>query len=139
MATRWQPAEGRGATAAFGVGGIWLLSSPVADLREQRIAENEALFRAANERVADWEERDRPEAVESYFCECADAECNAKVKLRGSDYERVRSNPARFFVVPGHEIPDVETVIESHSDWNVIEKSEPKARELAAERDPRQG
>jgi hypothetical protein len=111
----------------------------VADLRDQRIAENEALFRAANERVADWEERDRAEAVESYFCECADTECNEKVKLRGSDYERVRSNSVLFFVVPGHEIPDVETVIESHSDWNVVEKSEPEARELAAETDLRQG
>ena len=109
----------------------------MADVRGQRIAENEALFRAANERVADWEERDSAEAEESFFCECADTACNAKVKLRGSDYERVRSNAARFFVVPGHEFPDVETIIESHSDWNVIEKSKPEARELAADTDPR--
>jgi hypothetical protein len=111
----------------------------VPDLRDQRIAENEALFRAANERAADWEERDRAEAVEPYFCECADPECREKVKLRGSDYERVRSNSALFFVLPGHEIPDVETVIESHPEWNVVEKSEPEAREVAAETDPRQG
>jgi hypothetical protein len=106
-------------------------------LRDQRIAENEALFRAVNERVAAWEERDRAEAVELYFCECADTECNEKVKLRNSDYERVRSNSALFFVVPGHETPDVETVIESHSNWNVVEKSEPEARAIAAETDPR--
>jgi hypothetical protein len=40
--------------------------------RERRMAENEAIFRAANERIASWEERDRLEAVELYFCECAD-------------------------------------------------------------------
>ena len=111
----------------------------MADLRKQRIAENEALFRAANERIADWEERDRAEAAEPYFCECADPECREKVKLRGSDYERVRSNPAHFFVVPGHEVPDVEKVLESRSDWALVEKTEPEAREIAEETDPRQG
>jgi hypothetical protein len=35
--------------------------------RERRIGENEAIFRAANERMADWEERDRVEALELYF------------------------------------------------------------------------
>ena len=109
----------------------------MADLRAQRLAENEALFRAANERVAEWEERDRIEAVEPYFCECADPECGGKVELRGSDYERVRSNAALFFVVPGHEIPDLERVIESYSDWSVVEKFEPEAREVAAKTDPR--
>jgi hypothetical protein len=110
----------------------------VADLRKQRIADNEAVFRAANERIADWEERDRAEAFELYFCECADPDCREKVKLRGSDYERIRSNPDHFFVVPGHEIPDVETVLEFHSDWALVEKSEPEAREIAEETDPRQ-
>jgi hypothetical protein len=111
----------------------------VADLRKRRIADNEALFRAANERIADWEERDRAEAVELYFCECADPACREKVKLRGSDYERVRANPAHFFVVPGHEVPDVETVLEAHSDWALVEKTAPEAREIAEETDPRQG
>ena len=110
----------------------------MADLRKRRLAENEALFRAANERIADWDERDRAEAVELYFCECADPECTEKVKLRGPDYERVRRNPAHFFVVPGHEVPDVETVLESHSDWALVEKTEPEAREVAEKTDPRQ-
>ena len=57
--------------------------------------------------MADWEERDRAEAAELYFCECADPECNEKGRLRGRDYERVRSESSHFFVIPGHEIPDV--------------------------------
>jgi hypothetical protein len=111
----------------------------LADVRKQRIAGNEAFFRAANERMADWEERDRAEALELYFCECADPKCNEKVRLRGSDYERVRSNPTHFFVVPGHEVPDVEVVVEPHSDWLLVEKSAPEAREIAEDTDPRQG
>jgi hypothetical protein len=108
----------------------------VATEREERIAENETLFRGANERMRDWEERDRDDATELYFCECADTECNEKVRLRAADYERVRSNSSHFFVVPGHEIPDVETVIESHEDWVVVKKN-PEVREIAEETDPR--
>ena len=106
--------------------------------RERRLGENEALFRAANERMADWEERDRIEAVELYFCECADPACRLKVRIRGSDYERVRRDPTHFFVAPGHEVADVETVLESHSDWVLVEKDEAEARDAAEETDPRQ-
>ena len=106
--------------------------------RERRLGENETIFRAANERMAGWEERDRLEAVELYFCECADPTCTQKVRLGGPDYERVRSDPTHFFVVRGHEVADVETVLESHPDWVVVEKAESEARDVAEERDPRQ-
>lgn len=111
-------------------------SPSVASRREQRIAENETLFRAANERMADWEERDRVEAADLYFCECADPQCNEKVRLRGPDYERVRSDPCHFFVVSGHETPDVETVIESREGWVLVEK-DPGVREIVEATDPR--
>jgi hypothetical protein len=106
--------------------------------REQRIAENESIFRAANERIADWEERSRSAAEELYLCECADASCTKKVRLSGSDYERVRRDPAQFFVLPGHEVADVETVLETHSGWALVRKDDPEAREVAEEADPRQ-
>jgi hypothetical protein len=109
----------------------------VADERKRRIAENEALFRLANERMARWEERERDAAVELYFCECGDPACDQKVALRRPDYERVRGVSAHFFVVPGHEIPDVETVVEAHREWLVVEKAEPEARVIAEQTDPR--
>jgi hypothetical protein len=108
----------------------------VASDRKERLALNEALFRAANERMADWEERHRIEATELYFCECADPECRQKVPLRESDYERIRSNSDQFVVVPGHELADVESVIESHEEWLVVEK-EPEVREIVEATDPR--
>ena len=104
--------------------------------RERLIAENEALFRAANERASTWEERARAEATELYFCECADPQCTEKVGLTFTDYERVRSDSSWFFVVPGHEVADVERVIEDHGDWVVIEK-EPDVQDIVEETDPR--
>jgi hypothetical protein len=86
--------------------------------------------------MANWEERHRIEAAELYFCECADAECREKVPLREADYERVRRNSDHFLIVPGHELVEVETVIESHDDWTVIEK-DPEVREIVKATDPR--
>jgi hypothetical protein len=107
--------------------------------REQRIAQNESIFRAANERIADWEERGGSDvAQELFLCECADGTCTQKLALSGSDYERVRSDPVQFFVLPGHEVADVETVVETHPDWLLVRKDDPEAREVAEETDPRQ-
>jgi hypothetical protein len=106
--------------------------------RERRLGENEAIFRAVNERMVSWVERTPLEEVELYFCECADPSCRQKVRLSGSEYERVRSDATHFFVAPGHEVPDDETVVESHSNWLLVEKDEPEAREVAEETDPRQ-
>ena len=65
-----------------------------------------------------------------YYCECADRECHTKVGIRASDYERIRKNSAYFFVLPGHEAAEIETVIESHDDWIVVEK-DAHIREIA--------
>ena len=104
--------------------------------REERIARNEAMFRIANERMADWEEQHAAVAVEPYFCECADIECREHVDLRKADYERVRSDSRRFAIVPGHELPDVETVIERNEDWAIIEKA-PEVTGIVEDTDPR--
>ena len=104
--------------------------------REERLVKNEALFRSANERMAAWEEQHGEEHEEPYFCECADQECRQKVMLRRDQYERVRSHSRYFFVVSGHEIPDVETVIEEHDGWLVIEK-QAEVSGLAVATDPR--
>ena len=104
--------------------------------REERLAENEAMFRTANERMSEWEERRINEAEELYYCECADDGCREKVSLRKPDYEQVRSNSRHFLVALGHEIPDVETVIEKREGWAVIEKN-PEVTETVESLDPR--
>ena len=104
--------------------------------RAERIAHNEAMFRLGNERMAGWDERHEDGQPELYFCECADLECRQKMKLEESEYEAVRSDSRRFAVVSGHEIPDVETVIETHDRWSVIEKA-PEVTETVEALDPR--
>jgi hypothetical protein len=51
----------------------------------------------------------------------------------------VRRDPTQFFVLPGHEVADVETVIETHPAWALVRKDDPEARQVAEESDPHQG
>lgn len=104
--------------------------------RDERLARNEALFRTTNERMAAWEENEPKEAVEHYACECANLGCRQRIALRTDEYESVRKHATRFFVVPGHEVPEVERVVEKHEGWVVIEKN-PEAHDVSVETDPR--
>jgi hypothetical protein len=109
----------------------------MASERDERLARNEALFRVANERAAAWEERQgQDEEPEVYYCECANPDCRQNVSLLHADYERVRRDPTHFFVVPGHEAPEVESVIEEHDDWMVVRK-DPETHPIAQGTDPR--
>ena len=69
-----------------------------------RIAKNESMFRAANEQIElEAEVRgDFADAVQ-FVCECPDPSCTELVELTLDEYERVRTGPRRFFVLPGHQ------------------------------------
>jgi hypothetical protein len=106
------------------------------DERTRRIGENEALFREVNERVeglntsfATITER------MSIVCECAHIDCVALLSITLEDYRRLRSDSATFAVVPGHVIPDVESVVEERDGYQVIRKHAGGPAELAAELD----
>ena len=88
--------------------------------RKDRIAKNEALFREVNERI----EEVKPDRVPLFevICECGDRDCHETLEVARDDYSRVRDHPTHFFVVPGHEILDVETVIETTPHFYVVEK-----------------
>jgi len=92
--------------------------------REQRIAENELLFRSVNERIAELTDSWNQTTI-SVICECGDRDCFAPTDLLTEEYRRLlgdRGGGRRFIVKPGHEIPDVETVVERHDDYLIVEK-----------------
>ena len=98
------------------------------DERSARLAKNEAVFRAGNESI-DKAVGGRVEKA-PYLCECGEKSCLARVVLTSAEYEAVRSHPARFFVVPGHEdVTAGEVVVEQHDRFTVVEK-QGEVREL---------
>jgi hypothetical protein len=107
------------------------------DTRQQRVAKNEALFRQVNERIEDVNEALGVDEPADFLCECGDDNCTAPVSLTLAKYEQVRSNPTHFVIAPGHEIIDVERVIEQYDDFAVVEKFSGEAERIAVETDPR--
>lgn len=90
--------------------------------RQERVAKNEILFRQVNERILEIEgDRWRVDPVD-FMCECGDIECTRVVQLSVEDYERLRSDGAHFGVIPGHELLEVERVVERHEQYFVVEK-----------------
>ncbi len=107
--------------------------------REERLGANEALFREVNERVAEVAEQflaDETPATVNFSCECPDGECVETIAMSGAEYEAVRAKATQFAVVPGHEVPDIERVVERHPNYLVVQKQDPDAEEVARETDP---
>ena len=75
---------------------------PSAALTQTRIAETQARFREANERIEATAYNTQLLGPVPFICECANAECIEIVRLELDEYENVRVNPRRFFVEPGH-------------------------------------
>jgi hypothetical protein len=107
--------------------------------RERRIGRNEAVFREVNEVI---EGINRGVAAISdglmhIVCECGDLNCATQLSVPISKYEAIRADSELFFVLPGHEQPEIEIVLEETAEFNVVRKRAGEAARVAAETDPR--
>ena len=99
---------------------------------------NEALFREINERIEDVGTALAPDDVPMEFlCECDDQDCVEKVSATRNEYEAIRAVATHFVVLPGHENPGVEHVVQETERFLVVEKEGEAAHE-AQKDDPRE-
>jgi hypothetical protein len=95
------------------------------DPRTERIGRNEDLFRKVNDQIEGVNEAfGTITGTMSILCECGMLDCIEHIDLAIDAYRELRANPTRFAVRPGHELPDVETVVERHEAYYVVEKAE---------------
>lgn len=94
--------------------------------RNASIAENQALFRAMNERMARWDERQEAPAAERhlFFCECGAPTCYERAHLTLAEYAEIRKSPVRFVVLPGHSFPEAEQIVAGRDGYLIVEKYE---------------
>jgi hypothetical protein len=91
--------------------------------REERAIRNEALFREVNVHIADLEERVHASGeLLPLVCECVRTGCSVPIEVEPDTFNRVRENPLQFLVAPGHEELDVESVVEQHPGYLIVEK-----------------
>lgn len=103
---------------------------------QRRLAFNESVFRDVNEGIARGQWPGEDHAPIGFRCECARLGCNQLLNLTPAEYEHVRSNSRWFLMIPGHQLPAVESVVEVKPTYVVAEKRE-EAGEQADREDPR--
>jgi hypothetical protein len=106
--------------------------------RGKRVGKNEVLFREVNERLRQLGEGFSLVTEEAEFvCECGSSSCIERVHMPLTQYEEIRSDPKRFFVVKGHELPEYDKVVAEASEFLVIEKLPGGPAGIAIRDDPR--
>jgi hypothetical protein len=105
--------------------------------RARRIADNESRFREINERLReDLRALPDDEAPIDFVCECGKIDCAERVSMTVGEYETVRATSLDFFVVPGHDLGDVEDVVDVNERFARVRKH-PEAAARVRESDPR--
>jgi hypothetical protein len=108
------------------------------DERARRVGENEALYRAINEKIEDLNRSfGGLTGSMTVVCECATLECAEQIEVDVATYERVRADPTLFIVLPGHQLPDIESIEEEHEGFFIIRKNEGTPEAIARATDPR--
>jgi hypothetical protein len=89
------------------------------------------VLRAVNDRIAElaggWTET----GVGLFVCECSDQDCAEALEISAPEYERIRADESHFVVVPGHEQPESERVVERSGRFVVVANAEPDGARAA--------
>jgi hypothetical protein len=103
-----------------------------------RAARNQSLFREVNERIEELSQSPPFQGATyvEFLCECTLDGCTEQIALTLEEYESVRRDSNRFFVLEGHEVAAVEDVVESNDRYTVVAKLG-KGMEVAEKLDPR--
>jgi hypothetical protein len=99
----------------------------------ERLARNQTLFREVNERMLDLNGGQDGSMV--FVCECSNVDCTATMAIRKADYESVRAHPTFFAIVPGHEILEIEKIIDQRNGFTIVQKL--TETDYVVETDPR--
>jgi hypothetical protein len=92
-------------------------------LREERMVENEKLFRTANERLRTHVEKTAaPDGRIPFLCECTDDTCMARVELNRAEYTRVRADENHFVIAPAHPMMESERIVAQNERFWIVEK-----------------
>ena len=93
------------------------------DARDERIARNESVFRAANREIEQADkESGNSDGVLEVLCECGREGCSGLITLTVAEYDGVHGQEDRFVVLAGHESPEIETVVERRGEYLVVDK-----------------
>jgi hypothetical protein len=85
-----------------------------------RLVRNQILFREVNERVR--ETVGSADMKLDFVCECSNEACIETVTLGLVDYDAIRSRANLFVVTAGHELPEIERIIDQGDGYVLVAK-----------------
>ena len=95
----------------------------------RRLRENEDLMEGLNERMRDSVEEIRsemdqdPDEPFGFFCECSSLDCRERITVVPSRLREIHRDPERFVLLPGHEIPAIERVVDQERGYLIVRKT----------------
>jgi hypothetical protein len=104
--------------------------------REERVAQNEVAARAINETIQQADTRPTTSFIH-VLCECGLEDCERVLAITRPLYERVRSDPRQFVILPSHLISEVEDVVQESDGVLIVAKREGTPEDMAVRTDPR--
>src|SRR5881275_2711603 len=94
-------------------------------LSRYKLAENEVIFREANSSVAEFiAEGEGPNTKTQvpFYCECSNRKCRIRIKMTPKQYRELHRHTRYFIALAGHEMTEIEKVVQKKKGFNVIEK-----------------
>ena len=88
----------------------------------ERATRNEEVFREVNERIEEGAAQHAVSGSQPFHCECSRASCLETIELTPARYEAIVRERYHFVVVPGHEQPEIERVVEADPRFLVVQK-----------------
>jgi hypothetical protein len=88
----------------------------------ERAARNEEVFRGVNEQIEDGAEQHAVSALLRFHCECGSASCLDTIEIPPTQYAAIVRERYHFVVIPGHEEPQIEHIVETEPEFLVVEK-----------------
>ena len=104
--------------------------------REERVARNEVSAREVNERIQEADTRPASTFIH-VLCECGLEDCERVLAITRPVYQRVRSDPRQFVILPSHLIADVEDVVRESEGVLIVAKRGGTPEAIAVRTDPR--
>src|SRR6478672_10601658 len=94
----------------------------------RRLRENEDLMEGLNERMRSSVQEIRremdedPDAPFGFFCECSALDCRERILIAPSRLREIHRDSDRFVILPGHELPEVERIVDQEGGYLIVRK-----------------
>lgn len=93
-------------------------------VRDQRSADNQRRFNAANERLGELVQERVPEEERiPFLCECADERCLERIELSLGEFEHLHENENVYVIVPEHPRVNGEVILQRQERFEQVEKT----------------